>query len=200
MSLLTLLIVEPFRAPRYAAQLTAPIARFPSHILSLGNDPELDPDREPEPPTKAIDKPAARAGKRNAPAEAPVRDAGRGGRGGHRDGFGGNEGGTLSCQPISVSSTDCHCYSTCLLSCNDINAWFANNLGLQPSGIEVLAATRIAAGPLEVRGAPILTGASHSDGLQMPTTLVTVVAAEVDEEDVVVALLVPLVTVTAELA
>lgn len=34
----------------------------------------------------------------------------------------------------------------------------------------------------------------------MPTTLVTVVAAEVDEEDVVVALLVPLVTVTAELA
>lgn len=48
------------------------------------------------------------------------------------------------------------------------------------SGIEVLAATRIAAGPLE-----------------MPTTLVTVVAAEVDEEDVVVA---PLVTVTAELA
>ena len=64
----------------------------------------------------------------------------------------------------------------------------------------MLAATRIAAGPLEVRGAPILTGASHSDGLQMPTTLVTVVAAEVDEEDVVVALLVPLVTVTAELA
>lgn len=103
MSLLTLLIVEPFRAPRYAAQLTAPIARFPSHILSLGNDPELDPDREPEPPTKAIDKPAARAGKRNAPAEAPVRDAGRGGRGGHRDGFGGNEGGTLSCHSPSLS-------------------------------------------------------------------------------------------------
>ena len=61
----------------------------------------------------------------------------------------------------------------------------------------MLAATRIAAGPLEVRGAPILTEASHFDRLQMPTTLVTVVAAEVDEEDVVVA---PLVTVTAELA
>ena len=71
---------------------------------------------------------------------------------------------------------------------------------MQPSGIEVLAATRIAVGPLEVRGAPILTGASYSDRLQMPTTLVTVVAAEVDEEDVVVAPLAPLVTVTAELA
>ncbi|OCK81294.1 hypothetical protein K432DRAFT_21211 [Lepidopterella palustris CBS 459.81] len=59
----------------------------------LGNDPELDPDREPEPPTKAIDKPTARTGKRNTPNEAPpARDAGRGGRGGHRDGFGGNEG------------------------------------------------------------------------------------------------------------
>ncbi|KAK5682845.1 hypothetical protein LTR17_027350 [Elasticomyces elasticus] len=50
----------------------------------LGNDPELDPDREPEPPTKAIDKPAARAGKRNA-TEAPTNEAPRaaaGGRGG----------------------------------------------------------------------------------------------------------------------
>ena len=85
-----------------------------------------------------------------------------------------------------------------LLSCNDTNARFANNLGSQHSGIEVLAAARTAAGPLEVRGAPILTRASHFDRLQMPTTLVTVVvAAEVDEEDVVVA---PLVTVTAELA
>jgi len=41
----------------------------------LGNDPELDPDRAPDPPTKAIDKPAARIGKRNTPAEPPVRDA-----------------------------------------------------------------------------------------------------------------------------
>lgn len=42
----------------------------------LGNDPELDPDRrEPEPPTKAIDKPAARTGKRNGPAEAPARSS-----------------------------------------------------------------------------------------------------------------------------
>ncbi|KAI7225844.1 hypothetical protein KC330_g9019 [Hortaea werneckii] len=51
----------------------------------LGNDPELDPDREPEPPTKAIDKPVARAGKRNAGAEGPARDTPRpaaGGRGG----------------------------------------------------------------------------------------------------------------------
>ena len=198
MSLLTLLIVESFRPPRYAAQLTASIARSPSHILSLGNDPELDPGREPEPPTKAIDKPTARAGKRNAPAEAPVRDAGRGGRGGHRDGFGGNEGGTLSCHSPSLSHRQTAIATpACLLSYNDANAQSANNLGSQHSGIEVLAATRIAAGPLEVRGAPILTGASHFDRLQMPTTLVTVVAAEVDEEDVVVA---PLMTATAELA
>lgn len=42
----------------------------------LGNDPELDPDREPQPPTKAIDKPTARTGKRNGPAEAPARSSG----------------------------------------------------------------------------------------------------------------------------
>ncbi|KAF1958246.1 hypothetical protein CC80DRAFT_408772, partial [Byssothecium circinans] len=41
-----------------------------------GNDPELDPDRPADPPTKAIDKPTARSGKRNAPAEAPSRAAG----------------------------------------------------------------------------------------------------------------------------
>jgi len=39
----------------------------------LGNDPELDPERRaPSPPTKAIDKPAPRTGKRNGPAEAPA--------------------------------------------------------------------------------------------------------------------------------
>jgi plasminogen activator inhibitor 1 RNA-binding protein len=38
-----------------------------------GNDPELDPNREPEPPTRALDKPAPRHGKRDAPKEAPVR-------------------------------------------------------------------------------------------------------------------------------
>ena len=61
----------------------------------------------------------------------------------------------------------------------------------------MLAATRIAAGPLEVRGALILMGASHFDRLQMPTTPVTVVVAAEVDEDVVVA---PLMTVTAELA
>lgn len=44
---------------------------------TIGNDPELDPERAtPQPPTQAIDKPLARTGKRNAPAEAPVRAAG----------------------------------------------------------------------------------------------------------------------------
>ncbi|KZF22158.1 hypothetical protein L228DRAFT_147503 [Xylona heveae TC161] len=37
----------------------------------LGNDPEQDSDREPEPPTQAIDKPVARTTKRNAPDAAP---------------------------------------------------------------------------------------------------------------------------------
>ncbi|TKA77008.1 hypothetical protein B0A55_01963 [Friedmanniomyces simplex] len=56
----------------------------------LGNDPELDPDREPEPPTKAVDKPVQRPGKRNAGAEGPGSDAprasGAGGRGGREQG------------------------------------------------------------------------------------------------------------------
>lgn len=34
-----------------------------------GNDLELDPNREPEPPVKVIDKPVQRTGKRNAGAE-----------------------------------------------------------------------------------------------------------------------------------
>lgn len=37
-----------------------------------GNDPELDPNRPPEPPTKAIDRPAQRVGKRDAPKELPT--------------------------------------------------------------------------------------------------------------------------------
>ncbi|KAJ9668279.1 hypothetical protein H2201_001709 [Coniosporium apollinis] len=60
----------------------------------LGNDPELDPDREPEPPTKAIDKPVQRAGKRNAGAEGPPKDTPRplgGGRGGRHEVFSGSE-------------------------------------------------------------------------------------------------------------
>lgn len=64
-----------------------------------GNDPELDPDREPEPPTKAIDKPVQRAGKRNAGAEGPARgDAPRpagGGRGGRHEVFTRSDQGTF---------------------------------------------------------------------------------------------------------
>lgn len=44
------------------------------HVLTNpGNDPEQDSDREPEPPTKAIDKSAPRTGKRNAAGDAPAR-------------------------------------------------------------------------------------------------------------------------------
>ncbi|EMD01138.1 hypothetical protein BAUCODRAFT_29538 [Baudoinia panamericana UAMH 10762] len=56
----------------------------------LGNDPELDPDREPEPPTQAVDKPVQRSGKRNAGAEGPPEDIERpagGGRGGRHEQF-----------------------------------------------------------------------------------------------------------------
>lgn len=36
-----------------------------------GNDHDQDSDKEPEPPVKTVDKPVARAGKRDAPKEAP---------------------------------------------------------------------------------------------------------------------------------
>ena len=67
----------------------------------LGNDPEYDSDKEPEPPTKAVDKPVARTGKRNgldvaAGASAERTTGGdRGGRGGRRGGFTGSEDGML---------------------------------------------------------------------------------------------------------
>lgn len=62
---------------------------------SEGNDLELDPNREPEPPTKVIDKPVQRAGKRNAGAEAPLKSAGAvGGRGGKDQVFSRADAGT----------------------------------------------------------------------------------------------------------
>ncbi|THV98235.1 hypothetical protein D6D17_01308 [Aureobasidium pullulans] len=60
----------------------------------LGNDLELDPNREPEPPTKVMDKPVQRAGKRNAGPEAPSADTPKpaaGGRGGRQANFTGSE-------------------------------------------------------------------------------------------------------------
>jgi len=65
--------------------------------MTLGNDPELDPNREPEPPTKAVDKPAARSGKRNAAADPPERIPRplAGGRGGRNDATGSEQGALL---------------------------------------------------------------------------------------------------------
>jgi len=58
----------------------------------LGNDHEQDSDREPEPPTKAIDRSAARSGKRAGPEAAPARAThSERGRGGRRGGASGNE-------------------------------------------------------------------------------------------------------------
>jgi len=57
----------------------------------LGNDLELDPNREPEPPTKVIDKPVQRTGKRNPAAEGAAKDAPRpaaAARGGRTDAAG----------------------------------------------------------------------------------------------------------------
>lgn len=63
-----------------------------------GNDSDQDSDKEPAPPTKVVDKPVARSGKRDAPASGPsetrggaAAGRGRGGRG--RGGSGGNDGG-----------------------------------------------------------------------------------------------------------
>ncbi|RMD44853.1 hypothetical protein DV735_g332, partial [Chaetothyriales sp. CBS 134920] len=72
-----------------------PNFRLPPSTSAGGNTSDQDSDREPEPPTKAVDKPAARHGKRDAPKEAPTEPAsgtrGRG-HGGHRSGgFTGNE-------------------------------------------------------------------------------------------------------------
>ncbi|KAF1985278.1 hypothetical protein K402DRAFT_394976 [Aulographum hederae CBS 113979] len=61
----------------------------------LGNDLELDPNREPDPPVKVIDKTAPRAGKRNAGPEPPAASATvvpGGVRGGRQDNASGNDG------------------------------------------------------------------------------------------------------------
>lgn len=60
-------------------------------LYFAGNDPELDPDRPPSPPTRAIEKPLPRVGKREAPKEAPT--APRGGAAGARGGRGGRVSG-----------------------------------------------------------------------------------------------------------
>ena len=80
------------------------LASYYSQTLTttyIGNDPEYDSDKEPAPPTKAVDGPNARAGKRNAPKEAPGAPA-AGGRGGRRGGGAtGSESGRDSMMLIS---------------------------------------------------------------------------------------------------
>ena len=86
-----IIAIEPLRAPGYASpaanaarhQLAEPLIKAPNRkdsgtdTHSQGNDLELDPNREPEPPTKVIDKPVQRTGKRNVAAEGPAKDAPR---------------------------------------------------------------------------------------------------------------------------
>jgi plasminogen activator inhibitor 1 RNA-binding protein len=75
-------------------------------VRPTGNDPELDSDREPEPPTKTIDKPAARHGKRDAPKEAASAPptAPRGGARGGRGRGNGNDDGELN-SPMGMAMT-----------------------------------------------------------------------------------------------
>lgn len=80
------------------------------HLINptAGNTSDQDSDREPEPPTKTIDKPTARLGKRDAPATAPAESgvSGRGGRGGRRGGgFSGSEAGKWTPGPKYGRST-----------------------------------------------------------------------------------------------
>ena len=79
------IFTEPLRRPGFVTTINT--SNTLEHALTFiaGNDPDQDPDREPEPPTKVIDRPGARSGKRNPGAEAPGQDAPRapgGGRGG----------------------------------------------------------------------------------------------------------------------
>ena len=61
----------------------------------IGNDHNEDSDKEPEPPPKVVDKPVARAGKRNAPDTAA---------GQSRGGYSGNDEGTLTFHRFSPSN------------------------------------------------------------------------------------------------
>lgn len=104
-----MLATERVRAPGYALPHSSNHCRT-SHILTLtsGNDPELDPDREPEPPTKVIDKPVQRIGKRNAGAEGPPKDTPRpaaGGRGGSHQTL--NRGDVGTCAQKTAMGRTC---------------------------------------------------------------------------------------------
>jgi hypothetical protein len=86
---------EPLRAFGYASMNPHFTARNLTTRFA-GNTSDQDSDREPEPPTKTIDKATARHGKRDAPATAPAESTGVGarGRGGRRGGgFSGSEAG-----------------------------------------------------------------------------------------------------------
>ena len=65
-------------------------------LILTGNDHDEDSDKEPEPPTKVVDKPISRSSKRDTPDIAPGgghERNDRGGRGGQRGGFSGNDEG-----------------------------------------------------------------------------------------------------------
>lgn len=110
-----MLATERIRAPGYALQRPSDEKRR-SHVLTLnsGNDPELDPNREPEPPTKVIDKPVQRTGKRNAGAEGPAKDTPRpagGGRGGSHQTLNRGDVGTFAHTTCMAWRTTCVTWS-----------------------------------------------------------------------------------------
>lgn len=107
---------EPLRAPGYIYTTFTHLNELLSNPNDAGNDPELDPNREPEPPTKVVDKPAPRVGKRNGTTEAPVKDAAPA-RAGRKEALSGNEQGVSRIHlhlgwPPSLSHNPDHPYRT----------------------------------------------------------------------------------------
>ena len=98
-------LLEPLRAFGYA-NLRFSSPRIATDKTCPGNTSDQDSDREPEPPTKAVDKTAVRHGKRDAPTTAPA-DSGVAGRGrgrGRGGGFSGSEAGKNCTTKIQMNS------------------------------------------------------------------------------------------------
>lgn len=98
-------VLESLRAPWYVYVQSNWVTL--DQRKPTGNDHDEDSDKEPEPPTKVVDKPAGRAGKRDAPDKPKDEPRGgtaggeRGGRGGRRGGFTGNDQGNIGASFLS---------------------------------------------------------------------------------------------------
>lgn len=105
---------------------------------TAGNDPELDPARPADPPTKAIDKPVARIGKRDGPDARPAQER-TGQESRSKQSGNGNDNGTWTLRNGSRETS----------RARRIFTWTLANFG-QLSGIVVQARTLTADEDLEV--------------------------------------------------